>query len=145
MGETTYGQLLKSGEIEVLDSTETYFRQCHPSFYDEETQQPTSQMLGNFPVDRGMLSGSRSSLRTPMQAYLDFKGRSAGTWGVPVGDVQQAGCCIVDDHMLPSVPHGHAYLDTRHLLSDRAERRKAMSQILIGMHKGGRLAPDPIP
>lgn len=132
---------LDPSERELEDEAEFYFRQCHPSFYDAEVGHPTSQMLGDFPVDKGKLSGSRSSKRTALEAHLDFPGKSVGTWGVTVGEVISAGCRIVDDSALPTVPYGHAYLDTRHFHGRKAERKRATSRILIAMHKEGKLAP----
>lgn len=132
---------LEADEIELENEAELYFRQCHPGFYDAEVGQPTSQMLGDFPVDKGRLSGNRSSKRTALEAHLDFGGKTIGTWGVSVGEVINAGCRIVDDSTLPSVPYGHAYLDTRHFQGSRADRKRAISRILIAMHKAGRLAP----
>jgi hypothetical protein len=130
-------------EHEVTDPAEKYFRQCHPSFVSGG--QPSSQFLGDFPRDEGMLSGTRSSKVSATVSYLDYvksERLTAGTWGVPISDIHEAKCRVIDDTACPQTdpprPQGHAYLDFRGY--SQFERKAAVSELLIRFHAGGQQA-----
>lgn len=135
---------LVDGEVQLPSGDERYFRQCHPSFVQND--QPSSQFLGDFPRDGGRLSGTRSSVVNATESYLDHTQvaglKSAGTWAITISEAEAAGSRVVDDSRTPAtIParaRGHVYLDMRHF--DPAERRAAVSALLIAFKARGQLA-----
>jgi hypothetical protein len=134
---------LEDCEHEVDVDNENYFRQCHPRFLSDE--QPSSQFLGKFGGDDEQLSGTRSSVVSATESFLDYQAtgkQTAGTWGVTRRQVVDAGSRLIDDSECPQTdpprPRGHVYLDFRHFLPQ--ERRAAVSALLIAFHEGGQLA-----
>lgn len=139
---------LADGEVLIVDKDEYYFRQCHPQFLTDGV--PSTQMFGDFAQDAGKLSGNRSTVALPKQAF-DFHtetlgNKSAGTWAVTVGEVTKVSSRVVDDTNAPTVrppdpvPPGHSYVDMRHLTSK--ERRRLRGELRIAAVSRGRVHPD---
>jgi len=139
-----FEELVAGEEEQLAPNGERYFRQCHPSFIQND--QPSSQFLGDFPRDGGRLSGTRSTVVNATESFLDFTrvagGKSAGTWGITIAEANDAGSRVVDDsgspQTVPARPRGHVYLDMRHF--EPAERKTAVSALLIAFKAHGQLA-----
>lgn len=112
---------LQDGEEGVDDKLEVLWRQVHPSFvHDGEI---SSQAFRPTPKDAGKLSVRRQAFGAE-RAYHDHLRLgylTAGTWGVGVGEVEEAAARTVDDSALPDRPESHAYVDYRHLSRRQVE------------------------
>lgn len=128
--DTTAFEPLANGEVVLDDADEFYLRQCHPQWVQDGKL--SSQVFGYFAKDQGRLSGVRSSVETPIGAFIFYtqtlRLQSAGTVAVTVRDAAANLSRVVDDTNAPSVrpphpvPPGHAYVDLRHLTA--GQRRK---------------------
>ncbi|MDR1152483.1 MAG: hypothetical protein LBK72_08435 [Bifidobacteriaceae bacterium] len=140
------GKFLPLDESEVLveDPLEIAFRQCPPVFLDGGV--PTTQLFYESTGDKGKLSAARSSLVSAQVAYeerLAAGGKTAGTYGVSVGEVLTAGSRVVDDSAMTGPtggPTGHVFIDLRHLAS-RIERRRFAAAMRNAAMARGRLWP----
>jgi hypothetical protein len=115
--------MTEDAEDVLADGNETLFRQVHPNWLVDE--EPSSQAFRPTPKDDGELSVSRGSKTTPQGAYehhtVDLGLSSAGTWGVTVAEVEEAGLAAVDD---PSEEDAaHAFIDFRGLRRGPTEAR----------------------
>lgn len=128
---------LQDGEIELDDPDELHYRQCHPSFFVDG--QPSSQLYGDFEVDEGQLSGTRSKYIDAQDSYKNHvaSGReSVGTWALSVSEVRykEPLSRLVDDIASPlpvgveARPTGHTYLDQQHLSTK--ERQKLRRRLI---------------
>jgi len=134
---------LIAGEVQLIDKSEKYFRQCHPSFF--RNGQPTSQFVADFPRDEGRLSGTRSGSVNATESYLDYSGsggKTCGTWAVTLEEVDAQNARLVDDTGCPPTNpprlRGHTYLDFRNF--DAGERKTAVSALLIDFKNRGQQA-----
>lgn len=107
----------------LTDSDEVLFCQVNPGWLVDD--EPSSQAFRPTPKDEGMLSVSRGSMTTAEAAYRlhaeERQLRSAGTWGVTVGEAQQDGLAAVEDP-LDDDP-AHAFIDYRGLGRGATEAR----------------------
>lgn len=134
---------LVAGEEVLEDPDEQYLRQCLPQHFSGG--QVSDLLFKQSSQDGGKLSGSRSSMCTPAEAY-DFRVNtmcrpSAGTWGIAVGEIEDALSRVVDDSgsvnaPQPPVPPGHVYLDFRHLTA-RIDERRLRSTLAIIANRAG--------
>jgi hypothetical protein len=117
-------------EEPLTDAEELYFRQVtakhcdgnmvyNSAFLVPSKRKDQEESLAER-ADRYKLSGARSSKQTAQGAFEERQliRPSAGTWGVSVGDVRNAGSRLVDDAACPPPegmvwPTGHTYLDQR--------------------------------
>lgn len=108
---------LEPDEIELDQDDEFYWRQCHPTYLDGGV--PSVQMFCESTGDNGKISGARSLKATAQLAYeerMQRGGHTAGTWGVTVAEITNAGTRAVDDSATGgTLPTGHTYVDYRHL------------------------------
>lgn len=92
------------------DMDEILFRQAHPAWIDEG--RPVSRHFLPNSNDGGQLSSDRSSLTTPREAYeayLEKARKTAGTWGVTVGEYGGEGLLCYSDPVDDN--HAHAVVD----------------------------------
>ncbi|SFK12407.1 hypothetical protein [Cellulomonas sp. KH9] len=108
---------LEAHEIELDQDDEFYWRQCHPGYLDGGV--PSVQMFCESTGDNGKISGARSTKASAQLAYeerLSRGGQTAGSWGVTVSEIAEAGTRAVDDSAGDdALPTGHTYIDYRHL------------------------------
>jgi hypothetical protein len=106
---------LRDDEQQLEDQQEILWRQIHPGFlHDGEV---SSQAFRPTPKDDGKVSMRRQAFGAG-RAYVDHQRlgfRTAGTWGVSVGEVMHTQARAVDDASAPGRPEAHAYIDYRHL------------------------------
>jgi hypothetical protein len=123
----------------LTDNDEILFRQVPPSWLD--MGEPTSQAFFPTKKEAGQLSVARGSKTTFEDAYLHHTKvlglRSAGTWGVTVGDVGAVSLRAYDQPRDNSP--AHAYVDFRSLSNSQA---KAKGSLLAARARArGRLHP----
>jgi hypothetical protein len=97
-------------EHKLQEPDEILLRQTHPNWMDEE--RPVSRHFLPNSNDAGQLSSDRSSLTTPreaFEAYLAKQLKTAGTWGVTVGEYGAEGLSCYSDPL--SDNHAHAVID----------------------------------
>lgn len=144
---------LADGEEVLVDLDEIYFRQCPPAYVDGGV--PSVRMFEESSADGGKLSGARSAKTTARDAY-EYRVRTgeqvgrpltAGTWGVTVGEVEDAGSRAVDDSRVlgEGAPPGHTYLDYRHLKDlDKPSRRAVRARLHQAAIVRGRIWPESV-
>lgn len=105
-----------SGSQRILtDLDEVLNRQVHPIHLDEDRGlhkgafSPTPRDDGMVSTLRGYVSPAEAFRRHTQGSGL----RSAGTWGVSVGEVNGAGVSAVDDAHVAGMPADHASIDFR--------------------------------
>lgn len=140
---------LAEGEELLSDRSELWYRQALPSVVEDRgvLNQLAFRLTDS---DEGRLSGSREAKQTPQGAFEDRErinpGKTVGTWGVSVGEVNDAGRWCVDDSAIPSPddspfpkPKGHSYLDMRGM----AKREIRNLRVVLAEHatQRGRLYP----
>lgn len=113
MPEDEAQQRRPSGEA-LEDPDELLYRQVHPQFVDEG--RVGSQAFRPTKKDEGLLSTSRSSVTDARSAYEHYTGqlvlRSAGTWGVSVGEVKGAELTAYEDPIIEEpADASHASID----------------------------------
>ena len=131
----TESELLLEEQLEVLR------RQVHPNFVHNGTI--SSQAFRPTPGDTGQLSVRRESLSAEdaFKDHCDTYGlKSAGTWGVSVGEVIEAGVRTIDDSARTDAPKAHAYIDFRSLTA--SETQKVSKILKSRAHRRGRLYPQ---
>lgn len=114
---------MASGDV-INDGSEILLRNIHPSWMDRG--KPTSQAFRPMPKDAGQLSVDRGSKCLPLAAFelhvskVDQVGerlRSAGVYGLSVGECAECGLPSVDDPLTGIVGQvdnpNHAYIDFR--------------------------------
>jgi hypothetical protein len=82
----------------LSDATEVLFRQVHPTLFDGD--QPASSAFLPNSGDQDQLSTDRSSMTTPKAAYelyVSNNRKSAGTFGVTVGEFGEQGLSCFPD------------------------------------------------
>lgn len=106
------------GLTPLVDVHEVLLRQVHPLQYLEGGKL-SSKAFCPSEIDAGVMSTRREAIGADKACldWLDTGHRSAGTWGVSVGDFQDSGIETVDDSNLPKQPQGHASADYTHLPS----------------------------
>jgi hypothetical protein len=135
---------LEESEKPLDDAAELAFRQCPPAFLQDGI--PTTQLFHESTGDGGKLSAARSKKVSPKFAYeerLAAGGRTAGTYGVSVGEVLREGSRVVDDSATPgsiTKPTGHVFLELRHF-STRLQRRRFANSMRNFALARGRLWP----
>jgi hypothetical protein len=131
---------LTEGELLLEEQSEVLRRQVHPTFMHNGVV--SSQAFRPTPRDSGQLSVRRESLsaEAAFRDHCETYGlRSAGTWGINVGEVEEARTRAIDDSAKPDTPKAHAYIDFRGLTSSEM---KKISRILMNCaHRRGRLYP----
>lgn len=131
---------LGEDEFVLTEGVEILRRQVHPTFLDRG--QPSSQAFRPTMKDAGCLSTRRAAMSTKdaYEAHLAEGFASAGTWGISVSAVDEAGCRAVDDSQLAGVPDHHAYIDFRNQSGKQIERSaKALKRNAIErgcLHEG---------
>jgi hypothetical protein len=145
---------LIDGEEVLAELTEVLYRQVPLGHFDSVSQEPTMDIFRPRPDEHSQLSTSRSSKVSAQQAYehrvntLQLK--SAGVWGVSVGELADVESRAVDDSaLLPDddekTPPGHAYIDLRHLEETHKQDKRARDQfrqrLLIYARNRKRLYP----
>ena len=131
---------LTEGELLLEEQSEVLRRQAHPHFVHNGTI--SSQAFRPTPGDAGQLSVRRESLSAEdaFKDHCDTYGlKSAGTWGVSVGEVIEAGARTIDDSATPDAPKAHAYIDFRSL--NPRETQKVSKILKNYAHRRGRLYP----
>lgn len=94
----------------LQDADEILFRQTHPAWMDEG--RPVSRHFLPNSNDGGQLSSDRGSLTTPREAYEAYLAqlrKTAGTWGVTVGEYGGEGLSCYSDPVDDN--HAHALID----------------------------------
>ncbi|MGH3831392.1 MAG: hypothetical protein ACRDRS_13255 [Pseudonocardiaceae bacterium] len=106
----------------MTDGVEILRRQIHPKFLDRG--QPSGQAFRPTMKDAGCLSTRREAMsaKDACEAHLAEGFASAGTWGVSVSAVNEAGCRAVDDSQVAGAPDHHVYIDFRHQSGKQIER-----------------------
>jgi hypothetical protein len=131
---------LAEEELLLQEQAEVLRRQVHPTFF--HNGEITSQAFRPTPSDGGQLSVRRESLsaESAFKDHCETYGlESAGTWGISVGEVREAGARAIDDSAKPDTPKAHAYIDFRSLSPSDI---KKVSRILKSRaHHRGRLYP----
>lgn len=109
-------------EQSLTDSEELLYRQVHPSWVQDGV--PSSQAFRPTKKDAGMLSIALGSKTTPDGAFNHhtkaLKLQSAGTWGVTVAEVTDAGLNSFEQPRDDSPDHG--FIDFRELGRGQTER-----------------------
>ena len=103
-------------EEKLSDLSEVLFRQVHPSFIQEH--RPTSQAFKPNQNDQQKMSVSRSAKTRAKECFEHFTQRlerkSAGVWGVSVGEVIEQGLSALSDELFEPIPDpAHALVDFR--------------------------------
>ncbi len=122
----------RSGEVALLDPDEKWFRACPQHLWDEEYGGASTKMFGLSTGDGGQLSGTRSAVVDAAFTYdYQVHGRHkavAEVRALKVGDLAAESLHVHDDSALiplpPASPHGHAFLDMRHLPSGKSRSVK---------------------
>jgi hypothetical protein len=127
------------GDEPLADRAEVLFRQVHPSWVDDGV--PSSQAFVPTRKDQGELSIARGSLTTAEAAHKHYTTvrelRSAGSWGVSVGEALDAGLNSFGRKLDDDPAHGFA--DFRGLRRREAE---AKGKLLVARaRERGRLYP----
>lgn len=95
-------------KLHIMD--EVMLRQTHPNWIDEG--RPVSRHFLPNSSDGGLLSSDRGSLTTPREAYeayLAKQRKTAGTWGVTIGEYSAEGLSCYSDPLDDN--HAHALVD----------------------------------
>lgn len=129
----------------LTDAAELQYRQVHPSWLRDG--QPSSQAFKPTPKDDGKLSTARSALTTAEEAYLHhtdaLRLRSAGTWAVTVGEVEDepVPLAVYGDPVDEPVPDpAHAYIEyptDRKAIEIKAKKLRARAGARGRMHPNG--------
>ncbi len=93
-------------EYKLHDADEILLRQTHPAWIDEG--RPVSRHFLPNSNDEGRLSSDRSSLITPREAYEAYLVKSrktAGTWGITVGEYGTVGLTCYSDPLDDNSAH----------------------------------------
>lgn len=136
---------LRDGEQEILpvagrEDDELLWRQIADHSWDATYGQPGSNSFGPMPVDKGMPSFSRQSKVTAQESRTwhneNAKSPSKGVWACSVSEVEKAKSRAIDDSETPEEPGakrapGHAFVDYRHLMSDRRARADLRAELLM--------------
>lgn len=135
----------QEAEVPPFAADEVLWRNVHPSFWDRNNNQPSSQAFRPTPKDESRLSVARSSVVSAIDHFNDFTRNlgleSSGVWSVTVQEAEDESLGLDHDEHRLCGPHpkGHtSLLFQEHSKSqwDRIARRlrgKAM--------KRGRQAP----
>ncbi|MHB1272700.1 MAG: hypothetical protein ACYCZD_08020 [Rhodanobacter sp.] len=122
------------------DLDEVLLRQTHPEWMDEG--RPVSRHFRPNSFDGGRLSSDRSSLvtaREAFEAYLATQRKTAGTWGVTVGEYGAEGLSSYSDPLADN--HAHALIDfAAH--DDKAQRNISKKLFKKAVDRGCLYPPD---
>jgi hypothetical protein len=126
-------------ERRLTDRDEMLFRQVIPEWVEDGV--PSSQAFAPTGKDEGCLSIARGSATLAQAAYEHHTTalglRSAGTWGITVGEALDVGLASFDDPQ-PDVP-AHGFVDFRGL--GRSTVQKKAKLLRARAHTRGRLYP----
>lgn len=95
----------------LSEKAEQLLRQVHPVQFTVDGG-PSSAAFRPNRSDEGLLSTRREHIGAE-RAYTEWvvSHESAGTWGITVGDVDDASLRAFDDSTEPGQPEGHASVD----------------------------------
>jgi hypothetical protein len=123
-----------SDDHALRDVDEVLFRQTHPDWMDEG--RPVSRHFRPNSFDSGQLSSDRGSLVTPreaFEAYLAKNRKTAGTWGLTVGECGAEGLKSYSDPLDDN--HAHALIDfSGH--DDKAQRNISKKLFRLAANRG---------
>lgn len=113
-------------EHKLHDMDEIMLRQTHPDWMDEG--RPVSRHFLPNSRDGGLLSSDRGALTTPREAYEAYLAKSrktAGTWGITVGEYVGEGVSCYSDPLDDN--HAHALVD--YSASTEKEQKKISKKL----------------
>lgn len=106
---TSEGEVVDPRALPISDPNETLLRQVHPVHLDKLTGEVQSPAFSPSSLD-GLISTLRERVG-PEEAHRRHEAQglqSAGTWGVSVSEVAEAGAAAFDDAEVPGYPEDHA-------------------------------------
>lgn len=121
---TNLGPDLKSYE-DLSDKQEKLLRQIHPDQFTVDGQPASSAFLPRA-SHAGLLSTRRQHIGAE-RAFREWieNHESRGTWGVTVGEVENASLRAFDDSNESDHPEGHASVDFNSLTTNGLQKRSA--------------------
>jgi len=132
----------RQGETAVAASNEKWFRVCpdNTDSWDAEHGHATNKMFGLSSADQGELSGTRSDKATAEDTfnYLVHGRRRAvkQVRSIEISLLASESMHVHDDSLAiapaPASPHGHAFLDLRHLPSSGGRPAKREREFYRG-------------